>query len=98
VYLGLWGSDAEEILWGRILAPLGGLVLGIGALTWIVPESRGWIEVLTSEAARAWGAWWSTGGFWRWGGLTALAIAASAARRIKTVAAAPPDRKLNWNK
>jgi serine/threonine protein kinase len=97
VYLGLWGSDAEEILWGRILAPLGGLLLGIGALTWIVPESRGWIEVLTSEAARAWGAWWSTGGLWRWGGLTALAIAAAAARRIKTVAAAP-DRKLNWNK
>lgn len=99
VYLGLWGTDAEEILWGRILAPLGGLLLGVGALTWIVPESRGWIEVLTSEAARAWGAWWSTGGVWRWGGLTALVAAAAAARRFKTVASAEPtDRKLNWNK
>jgi hypothetical protein len=98
VYLGLWGTDVEAILWGRILAPVGGLLLGIGGLTWIVPESRGWIEVLTSEAARAWGAWWSTGGLWRWGGLTALAVAAAAARRIKTVAAAPTDRKLNWNK
>jgi serine/threonine-protein kinase len=97
VYLGLWGTDAEEILWARILAPLGGLLLAVGGLTWLVPESRGWVEVLTSEAPRVWRAWWSTGGLWRWGGLTVLAVAGAAARRLKTVSAAPTDRKLNWN-
>lgn len=98
VYLGLWGTDAEEIRWARGLAPLGGLLLAAGALTWAVPENRGWLDVLSSEAPRAWRAWWTTGGLWRWGGLALLSAAAAAARRLKTVSSAPTDRKLNWNK
>ena len=98
VYLGLWGTDVEEILWARIMGPVGGVMLAVGGLTWVVPESRGWIEVLKAESPRAWSAWWSTGGAWRWGGLAALASAAAAARRLKTVSSAPVDRKLNWNK
>lgn len=98
VYLGLWGTDSEEILWARILAPVGGALLAVGALAWVVPESRGWIDVLTAEAPRVWRAWWSTGGAWRWGGLTALAGATAAARHVKTVSSKPTDRKLNWNK
>ncbi len=98
VYLGLWGTDAEEILWARILAPVGGALLAVGALAWVVPESRGWFDVLTAEAPRVWRAWWSTGGVWRWGGLAALAGATAAARSKKTVSSKPTDRKLNWNK
>jgi serine/threonine-protein kinase len=99
VYLGQWGSDAEEILWARVLAPAGAVLLAAGALTWVVPESRGWTEVLSSEGARAWGAWWSTGGGWRWGALTAFSLAGAAVRRLKTVrGGAPSDRKLNWNR
>ncbi|HXS99463.1 MAG TPA: serine/threonine-protein kinase [Elusimicrobiota bacterium] len=98
VYLGLWGMDAEEILWSRVLGPAGALLLAAGALTWAVPEGRGWTGVLTFEAARVARAWWAAGGAWRWGGLTAFAIAGAAARRLKTVASAPTDRKLNWNR
>ncbi|HEX4048888.1 MAG TPA: serine/threonine-protein kinase [Elusimicrobiota bacterium] len=97
-YLGLWGTDAEEVLWARVLAPLGGALLAVGALTWSVPENRGWLDVLTSAAPRAASAWWATGGGWRWGLLAGLAVAAGAARRLKTVSAAPTDRKLNWNR
>jgi hypothetical protein len=98
LYLGLWGTDLEDSLWSRVLAPLGGLLLCLGGLTWFVPETRGWLDGLSAEAPRAWRAWFATGGVWRWGGLTALAAAAAAARRLKTVSAAPKDRKLNWNK
>jgi serine/threonine-protein kinase len=98
VYLGLWGTDSEDAQWARCLAPLGGFLLVAGGLTWIVPEGRGWAAVLAAEAPRAWRAWWSTGGGWRWGGLTACAAATAAARRLKTVSSAPADRKLNWNK
>ena len=98
LYLGLWGTDAEEIQWSRTLSPIGALLLGVAALTWVVPESRGWTDVLTAEGARAWRAWWATGGLWRWGGLTVFAVAGASARRLKTVAAEPTDRKLNWNR
>ena len=98
VYLGLWGADVEETRWARGLAPLGGLLVAVGGLTWAVPESRGWCDVLRGEALRAWRVWWATGGVWRWGGLTGLAVAAAAARRSHAVTSAPTDRKLNWNK
>jgi hypothetical protein len=98
VYLGLWGTDVEEAQWARVLAPIGGLLLAVGGLTWFVPEGRGWVDALSAEAPRAWNAWWATGGAWRWGGLAGLAVAAAAARRLKTVSGAPTDRKLNWNK
>jgi serine/threonine-protein kinase len=97
VYLGLWGTDAEEIQWARGLGPLGGLLLIVGGLTWSVPESQGWLESLTAAAPRAWRAWLAAGGVWRWGALTALVVAA--ARRAKTAGSgAPAPRRLNWNK
>jgi len=99
VYLGLWGTDAEEVLWSRGLAPLGGILLALAALTWSVPEGRGWTDVLTAESPRIFRAWWSAGGAWRWGGLAALAAATAAVRRIKTVSQKPAEgRKLNWNR
>ena len=97
-YLGLWGTDAEDIQWARGLAPLGGLLLLIGGLTWSVPEGRGWLESLTAAAPSAWRSWAAAGGVWRWGALTVLV--AAAARRTKTAgsSAPPPPRRLNWNK
>jgi hypothetical protein len=98
VYLGLWGTDMEEAKWARGLAPAGGLLLALAALTWSVPEGRGWTEALTAESARAWRAWWSTGGAWRWGGLAALCAATAAVRRMKSVSGPAQGRKLNWNR
>jgi hypothetical protein len=99
VYLGFWGSDREELFWARVLAPSGAALLAAAALAWVVPEGRGWVEVLAAEAARAGREWWETGGGWRWGGLAALAGAVAAIRRIKTVAQPPAaGRKLNWNR
>jgi len=99
VYLGLWGTDAEETLWARALAPLGGLLLAVAALAWNVPEGRGWGETLRAQAAGSWSAWSATGGPWRWGGLAALTAAIASVRRLKTVSATPADgRKLNWNR
>ncbi|MFI5361906.1 MAG: hypothetical protein ACHQ49_08055, partial [Elusimicrobiota bacterium] len=98
LYLGLWGSDSEDALYSRVLTPFGGALLLVGGLTWSVAENQGWVDVLRAEAARAWGVWLATGGAWRWGGLAALAAAFAAIRRLRTVAGAPADRKLNWNK
>ncbi|MFI5346791.1 MAG: serine/threonine-protein kinase [Elusimicrobiota bacterium] len=99
VYMGLWGTDLDDVKWARGLAPAGGVLLAVAALTWAVPEGRGWIEVLTSEGARVGKAWWSAGGAWRWGGLAAVAAAGAAARRMKSVAERPADgRNLNWNR
>jgi serine/threonine-protein kinase len=97
VYLGFWGTARDEAPWARALAPAGGLLLAVGALTWSVPEGRGWTDVLTAEGSRAWRVWWETGGAWRWGGLAVIAAAVAATRRLKTVSAKPTDRKLNWN-
>jgi hypothetical protein len=96
-YLGLWGADREEVLWGRFLSPLGGVLVCAAALTWTVPESRGWLEVLSLQGGRAWSAWWISGGAWRWGGLAVLIGAVGAVRRRKTDPAKPADRTLNWN-
>lgn len=97
VYLGLWGTDKDEILWSRILAPLGGVLLAAAALTWPAPETASWTGFLSTESARVWGKWMSTGGAWRWGGVLALSAAFGAARRLKTVEQKKPGRKLNWN-
>lgn len=67
--------------WARALGPLGGILLGAAALTWSVPEGRGWIDVLAAEGVRAGRAWWSGGGAWRWGSLAALAASGAALRR-----------------
>ncbi len=99
VYLGLWGTDAEEVLWARVLAPAGGALLAASALTWGAPTDGGWGGAFAAAAGTAWRAWWSTGGAWRWGGLAAVTGALAAARRLKTVASTPSDgRKLNWNR
>ena len=97
-YLGLWGVDRDELKWSRLLSPAGGVLLALAAMTWSVPEARGWTETLTAEGARAAKVWWASGGGWRWGGLAALTAAAAAARRMKSVAAAPSGRTLNWNR
>jgi serine/threonine-protein kinase len=99
VYMGLWGTDVDDVKWARGLAPAGGLLLAVAALTWSVPEGRGWTEVLSSEGARVWRAWWAAGGAWRWGGLAALGAAAAAARRMKPLSERPAEgRNLNWNR
>ena len=61
VYMGLWGTDVDDVRWARGLAPAGGLLLAAAALTWAVPEGRGWTEVLAAEGARAGKIWWATG-------------------------------------
>ncbi len=100
VYLGLWGTDVEEILWSRILAPIGGLLaLAVGGATWIVPESRGWLDVLKAEPPRVWRVVVD-------GRRLALGRPRRARRRggrrrgasRPRLAVAPTDRKLNWNK
>jgi hypothetical protein len=97
-YLGLWGTDAEEIFWARCLAPGGGLLLAVAGLAWSVPEGRGWTEVLAAEGASVWREWVSSGGVWRWGGLAALLIACVLVRRRKGSGERPAEgRKLNWN-
>jgi serine/threonine protein kinase len=99
VYMGLWGTDAEEVLWARVLAPVGGLCLAVSALAWVVPAGSGWFDSLSASSADAWHAWWASGGAWRWGGLAAVTGALSVIRRLKTVSQAPADgRKLNWNR
>lgn len=99
VYLGLWGTDAEEVAWARGLAPLGGLLLAVGALAWSVPAETNWLDGFSASARRASTAWWSSGGAWRWGGLAAVTAALAVIRRLKTVAQAPAaGRKLNWNR
>jgi hypothetical protein len=98
-YLAVWGTDFEELQWARILPPVGGLLLAMAALTWTVPEGKGWFEVLTTQASRECGAWWSAGGAWRWGGLAALAVGVAAIRGMKPVTDKPaPNRNLNWNR
>lgn len=98
MYLGLWGTDREELLWARLLAPAGGVALTIAALAWLVPDGASWTAVLGGEAARAGREWWSTEGAWRWGGLAVLAGAVAAVRRMKTIdQPAAQGRKLNWN-
>lgn len=98
VYMGLWGTDTEEVFWARALGPLGGVLLAVAALAWKVPAEGGWTAALGAAASSAWASWWSSGGVWRWGGLAAVTAAGAAARRLKTVSAVPQDRKLNWNK
>jgi hypothetical protein len=96
-YLGLWGTDNEEVLWGRCLAPIGGILLTAAALTWSVPESRGWLVALSLEGGGAGRAWWNSSGAWRWGGLAVVIAAVAAIRSRKTSSGKPTDRKLNWN-
>ena len=99
VYMGLWGTDIDELKWARGLAPVGGLMLALAAFTWSVPEGHGWIEILSAEGARACRAWWTAGGAWRWGGLVALSAAVAGVRRMKTVSQRPAEgRNLNWNR
>jgi hypothetical protein len=99
VYMGFWGTDMDDVAWARGLAPLGGLLLGMTAIAWSVPEGRGWIDVLTAEGARAGRAWWTAVGAWRWGGLALAGLAVAAAGRRKPGAARPGDgRNLNWNR
>ena len=98
-YLAPWGSDRDEILWGRLLAPIGGFLFAISAVTWASPEGSSLTELAGSEGTRVWREWVSTGGLWRWGGLVCLALAVSFIGKLKTL----PDekaegRKLNWNR
>ncbi len=99
VYMGLWGVDAEEAVWARVLAPLGGLLLGAAALTWSAPDGSDWGATLAAGGWRAWSRWIAAGGPARWGVLLALTAAAAAARRVKSVGSRPEDgRRLNWNR
>ena len=36
-------------MWARILAPVGAALTAAAALTWIVPEGRGWFETLAAD-------------------------------------------------
>lgn len=100
VYLGLWGQDRQEAVWSRVLAPVGALLVAAAALTWTASESQGWSAAFTARFAAAWSAFAASGGPLRWLGLTGLCGALVVAARLKAPppAAAPADRKLNWNR
>ena len=79
-YLGPWGSDSDEVLWARVLTPIGAVLLVIAAVTWATPENASWSEALVGEGKRAWLVWSGTGGLWRWAGVLVLAGSAGGVR------------------
>lgn len=98
-YLGPWGGDKDEVLWARVLAPCGAILLTISAVTWATPENASWTEALTREGRRVWLEWSQTGGLWRWSGLLVLAGAAAGVRRLKISPQKKAEgRNLNWNR
>lgn len=98
-YLGPWGSDKDEVLWARVLAPSGAALLAIAAVTWATPEDASWSEALAREGRRVWRVWSETGGLWRWASLLVLACAAAGARGLRIAPEKKAEgRNLNWNR
>ncbi|PIR18654.1 MAG: hypothetical protein COV48_06360, partial [Elusimicrobia bacterium CG11_big_fil_rev_8_21_14_0_20_64_6] len=98
-FLGQWGQDRSEAVWSRVLGPVAGGCFLVSALAWSIPDEQAWTPGLAERLAVWWGAFFGSGGGWRWLGTAGLgaALGASVHLRIQS-GAAPKDRTLNWNK
>lgn len=98
-YLGPWGNDKDEVLWARVLAPSGAVLLVIAVVTWATPDDASWAAALVGEGKRVWLAWSTTGGLWRWAGVLVLIGAAAGVRSLKIAPEKKAEgRNLNWNR